>query len=44
MATPKRILVGCLAVISGLAYVWFAAVRAVPGIKGRKEAVRRSRT
>jgi hypothetical protein len=43
MRTPKRILLGFLAVISGLVYVWFAAVRAVPGVRRRKDAMRRQR-
>ena len=41
MRTPKRILLAFLAVISGLLYVWVAAVRAVPGVRRRKEAARR---
>ena len=30
-----------LAVVSGFLYVWFAAVRAVPGVRRRKAAARR---
>jgi hypothetical protein len=41
MRSPKRILVALLAVISGLLYVWVAAVRAIPGIKRRKAEARR---
>jgi hypothetical protein len=41
MAHPKRILLALVAVFSGLLYVWVAAVRAVPGVKRRKEAARR---
>jgi len=40
MRTPKRILVALLAVLSGLVYMWFAAVRAVPGVRRRKQAAR----
>jgi hypothetical protein len=44
MRTPKRILMAILAVLSGLIYVWFASVRAAPGVRRRKaEAVRRRR-
>jgi HAMP domain-containing protein len=43
MRTPKRILAALLSVLAGLVYVWFAAVRAVPGVRRRKEAARRAR-
>ena len=39
---PKRLLT-LLATLVGLAmYVWVAAVRAVPGVRKRKEAARRA--
>jgi len=41
MRRPKRILLALLAVVSGFLYVWFAAVRAVPGVRRRKAAARR---
>jgi hypothetical protein len=41
MASPKRILFALFAVISGVIYVWVAAVRAVPGVKRRKAEARR---
>jgi hypothetical protein len=41
MAHPKRILFAIGALISGLLYVWVAAVRAVPGVKRRKAEARR---
>jgi hypothetical protein len=40
MRQPKRILFAAFAVVSGLLYVWVAAVRAVPGVRRRKEATR----
>ncbi len=43
MRTPKRILLALAAVISGLVYVWVAAVRAVPGVRRRKAEARRRR-
>ena len=43
MLKPKRILVALVAFVSALIYVWVAAVRAVPGVRRRKEAARRSR-
>jgi hypothetical protein len=43
MGTPKRILLALLAVISGLVYVWVAAVRAAPGVRRRKQAARQLR-
>jgi hypothetical protein len=41
MASPKRILLGLLALFSWFLYVWVAAVRAVPGVKQRKAEARR---
>jgi len=41
MRRAKRILFAALAVVSGLLYLWIAAVRAVPGVRRRKEAARR---
>jgi hypothetical protein len=40
MRRPKRILYALLAVVSGLLYIWFAAVRAVPSVRRRKAAAR----
>jgi hypothetical protein len=40
--TIKRIALAAGAVVGGLLYVWFAAVRAVPLVKRRK-ALRRTR-
>jgi hypothetical protein len=40
--SPKRILLALLAVVSGLLYVWVAAVRAVPAVRRRKAAARRA--
>ncbi len=37
---PKRLLALVAGVLGGLLYVWFAAVRAVPGVKRRKAAMR----
>ena len=37
---PKRLLALIGAVLSAAAYVWFAAVRAVPGVRRRKAAAR----
>jgi len=42
MRSPKRILLALLAFLSAVVYVWVAAVRAVPGVKRRKAARRRS--
>jgi hypothetical protein len=41
MLRPKRILLTVLAVVSGLVYIWAAAVRAVPNVRSRKQAARR---
>jgi hypothetical protein len=43
MRQPKRILIALLAFLSAIVYVWVAAVRAVPEVRRRKEAARRSR-
>jgi hypothetical protein len=43
MALVRRILKLAGAALAFATYVWFAAVRAVPGIKARKAARRRSR-
>ena len=37
----RMILLAVVALVSSLVYVWFAAVRAVPGVRRRKEAARR---
>ena len=39
---PKRLLILVTALLGSVAYVWVAAVRAVPGVKERKDAARRS--
>jgi hypothetical protein len=39
---PRRLLTLFAAVFSAVAYVWIAAVRAVPGVKERKEEARRT--
>jgi len=41
MLGVKRILLAGATILSGLVYVWVAAVRAVPGIRRRKAAARR---
>jgi hypothetical protein len=41
MRRVKGILVAVTALVAGVVYVWFAAVRAVPGVRRRKEAARR---
>jgi hypothetical protein len=38
MPPIRRILQGIVAVVGGVLYVWFAAVRAVPRVKRRKLA------
>jgi len=43
MLTPKRILLSLVAVLSAFVYVWVAAVRAVPGVRRRKQATRQQR-
>ena len=37
---PKRLLALVAGVVGAVLYVWFAAVRAVPGVKRRKAAMR----
>jgi hypothetical protein len=37
---PKRLLQLTAGLVGGALYVWFAAVRAVPGVEGRKAARR----
>jgi hypothetical protein len=37
---PKRLLAVLAGLLGGLLYVWFAAVRAAPGVKRRKAAMR----
>jgi hypothetical protein len=37
---PKRLLALVAGLLGGLLYVWFAAVRAVPGVKRRKAEMR----
>ena len=41
--TVKRVALALGAVVAALAYVWVAAVRAVPGVKRRKEEARARR-
>jgi hypothetical protein len=43
MRSPKRILQALLGVLAFFTYVWVASVRAVPGVRRRKEAARRER-
>ena len=40
---PRRILAVAAGLFGGLIYVWFAAVRAVPGVKQRKKEQRGAR-
>jgi hypothetical protein len=40
---PKRALAIVAAFLGAVLYVWFAAVRAVPGVQARKRAFRASR-
>jgi hypothetical protein len=40
---PKRLLALVGGILGGVLYVWFAAVRAVPGVKRRKAAFRERR-
>jgi hypothetical protein len=40
---PKRVLALVASTIGAMLYVWFAAVRAVPGVKRRKAALRATR-
>jgi hypothetical protein len=39
---PKRLLTLVAAFVGFVVYVWVAAVRAVPGVRERKEAARRA--
>jgi hypothetical protein len=39
---PKRLLKLIAGVVAFAVYVWFAAVRAVPGVKERKTAARKA--
>jgi hypothetical protein len=39
----KRIALGLVAFFVAIVYVWFAAVRAVPGVRRRKDAARARR-
>jgi hypothetical protein len=41
--TLKRVALGVVALVGSLLYVWFAAVRAVPGVRRRKAAARAAR-
>jgi len=41
MQRAKHILLAATAAVSVLLYIWVAAVRAVPGVRRRKEAARR---
>jgi hypothetical protein len=43
VARGKRILRIAALVLAGVVYVWFAAVRAVPGIRRRKAEARAAR-
>jgi hypothetical protein len=43
MRRIKQMLLAAGAVLAALAYVWIAAVRAVPGVRERKAAARRRR-
>jgi hypothetical protein len=41
MRRAKLVLFAVIATVSGLLTLWIAAVRAVPGVRRRKEAARR---
>ncbi len=43
MGTLKRIALGAVAVLAAVAYLWVAAVRAVPGVRRRKAEARARR-
>jgi len=43
MRRIKRLSLVASALLAGLAYVWVAAVRAVPAVHARKAAARRAR-
>jgi hypothetical protein len=40
LLNPKKLLMLIGAVVGGVLYVWIAAVRAVPGVRRRKAAMR----
>jgi hypothetical protein len=42
LLSVKRLLAVLGAILGGVLYVWFAAVRAVPGVRERKTAARRA--
>jgi len=44
VTNPKRVLAIFVSTIGAFLYVWFASVRAVPGVKRRKAAFRASRS
>ncbi len=44
VTNPKRVLAILVSAIGASLYVWFAAVRAVPGVKRRKAAFRTARS
>ena len=39
---PKRLVAALLVMVTGFVYVWFAAVRAVPGVRRRKAEARKA--
>jgi hypothetical protein len=39
----RRILLALAAVVGVMTWLWFSAVRAVPGVRGRKEQARAAR-
>ncbi|MCY7303032.1 MAG: hypothetical protein LH654_08350 [Thermoleophilia bacterium] len=43
MRRVKQTIFGLTAAMAAFAYVWFAAVRAVPGVRQRKAAARAAR-
>jgi len=43
LTNPKRVAAIVVSSIAAFLYVWIAAVRAVPGVKSRKAALRASR-
>jgi hypothetical protein len=43
VTTLKRIALGVAALVAAVAYVWVAAVRAVPGVRRRKAEARAGR-
>ena len=40
MRRARNLLLAAVALVSGVVYVWFAAVRAVPGVRRRKARAR----